>query len=112
MTNTISLIIGIILGAGVVSAGFWLGRKEGRTVEPKKLKGRKLIEQQAQEKKQNIEAILGLMESGNQPLTNNHVEQMLGIPESTVTRYFDELEKAGRVRHVGKTGQDVFYEKV
>ena len=57
-----------------------------------------------------MEAILGLMESGNQPLTNNHVEQMLGIPESTVTRYFDELEKEGKIKQVGKTGVHVFYE--
>jgi predicted HTH transcriptional regulator len=70
-----------------------------------------LIEKQAEEKKRNLAAILGLMESGNQPLTNNLVEQMLGIPESTVTRYFDELEKEGKVRQVGKTGGMCFMKR-
>jgi hypothetical protein len=37
---------------------------------------------------------------------------MLGIPESTVTRYFDELEKEGKIKQIGKTGRDVAYELV
>ena len=59
-----------------------------------------------------MEPIDGVQGKELRTVTNNHVEQMLGIPESTVTRYFDELEKAGKIRQVGKTGRDVFYEKV
>jgi Fic family protein len=107
-------LILIIVGIVAVGLGYWLGRnksKKGGCVnnnDAEKKTG--LIEQQAEEKKRNLEAILGLMRSGNQPLTNNDVEAMLGIPESTVTRYFDELEKAGKVRQIGQTGRDVAYE--
>ncbi len=39
------------------------------------------------------------------------IVQMLGIPESSVTRYMDELEKEGKVRQVGETGAGVRYER-
>jgi hypothetical protein len=68
-------------------------------------------DEQAEEKKKNLEQVLGLIEKQGK-VTNNDVEKMLGIPESTVTRYFDELEKEGKVRQVGKTGQNVFYTKM
>jgi Fic family protein len=106
--NIINIIILVVVGFAAAGFGYWLGRK--KPLNQIKVKDKGLIERQADEKRQNIEAILGLMESGNQPLTNNHVEQMLGIPESTVTRYFDELEREGRVRQVGATGRDVYYE--
>lgn len=67
---------------------------------------------QTEQKERDKEAIIGLMETGNQPLTNEHVRQMLGISEATVTRYFDELEKEGKIKQVGKTGAHIFYEKI
>jgi predicted HTH transcriptional regulator len=122
----------IIIGIVAIGFGYWLGKNKRRkntgfcSHSPKMANGENksggnggvegekgnLIEKQAEEKKLNLEAILGLMESGNEPLTNDHVKQMLGIPESTVTRYFDELEKEGKIRQVGKTGRNVFYERV
>lgn len=70
------------------------------------------VSKQTEEKEQNKQAILDLMESGNQPLTNEHVRQMLGIPDATATRYLDELEKDGKIKQVGKTGAHVYYEKL
>lgn len=101
------IIIPVILGVIAVVLGYWLGKRKspGET----RVKEIGLIEQQAEEKRRNKEAILGLMVSGNQPLTDDQVEKMIGIPESTVTRYFDELEKEGKIKQVGKTGRDVFY---
>ena len=72
--------------------------------------GEPLIERQKREKEANKTAILTLLET-NTPLTNNHIEQMLDIPESTVTRYMDELEKEGKVRQIGATGAGVRYER-
>ena len=69
------------------------------------------MSKQQEEKKRNKEAIYGLLET-NHPLTNSDVQMMLGIPESTATRYFDELEKEGKVRQVGKTGRYVSYERI
>ena len=70
------------------------------------------VSKQTEEKEHNKKAILDLMESGNQPLTNEHIRQMLDISEATATRYLDELEKEGKVKQVGKTGAHVFYEKI
>ena len=119
-------LILIITGIIAVALGFWLGKKHSplQANDDKGEKGGKseekkigLIEQQAEEKKRNLEAILGLMRHIDEAqgkesitLTNSQVEAMLGIPESTVTRYFDELEKAGKVRQIGETGRDVAYE--
>ena len=70
------------------------------------------VSKQTEEREQNKQAILDLMESGNQPLTNEHLRQMSGVSEATATRYLDELEKEGKVKQVGKTGAHVFYEKI
>ncbi len=70
------------------------------------------VSKQTEEKEHNKQAILDLMESGNQPLTNEHLRQMSGVSEATATRYLDELEKEGKVKQVGKTGAHVFYEKI
>ncbi|MDE1971227.1 MAG: hypothetical protein KGI50_06675 [Patescibacteria group bacterium] len=67
---------------------------------------------QTENKEQEKKALLDFMESGNQLLTNEHVRMMLGISEATATRYFDELEKEGKIRQVGKEGAHVFYEKI
>ena len=73
--------------------------------------GRGFIGNQAKEKEENKNSILGFLETQGK-LTNNHVEQMLGISDATATRYLDELEKEGKIRQVGKTGRDVYYEKI
>lgn len=66
---------------------------------------------QQRQKELDKETIYGLLET-NHPLTNNDVEAMLGISDASATRYFDELEKEGKVRQVGKTGRYVHYERV
>ncbi len=103
MSPLLIFFLGFVIGGAVV----WLvlGFQ-------KKKKRESLVERQAREKERDKEAILGLMESGNQPLTNSHIKMMLDIPESTATRYLEELEKEGKIRQVGKTGRSVYYEKV
>ena len=65
-----------------------------------------LIERQKREKEAHKASILELFKTTT-PLTNNHIEQMLGISDATATRYLEELEKEGKVRQVGKTGRGV-----
>ena len=100
------LLIIFILGLVVGGAGVWLFFK---------FKNRKkkigLIEKQRREKEQDKKAILGILETQT-PLTNNHIEQLLGISDATATRYLEELEKEGLVRQVGKTGSGVYYERL
>ncbi len=45
-------------------------------------------------------------------LTNEDVQKLLRVTNRTATRYFDELEKDGRVKQVGEVGRGVFYEKI
>jgi len=37
---------------------------------------------------------------------------MLGVSNTTAERYLDQLEKAGKLKQIGKTGQGVTYNKV
>ena len=104
MDKLIYLII-LLVGVGV---GYFLGRKGGILG---KGKNKSLIKQQAEEKKRNKEAIVGILETQT-PLTNNHIEQLLGISDATATRYLEELEQERKIRQVGATGSHVFYEKV
>ena len=61
-------------------------------------------------KQANLERIMELlMDKGE--VSNADVRQALGISDATATRYFDELEKEGKVRQVGKTGRHVHYER-
>jgi len=45
-------------------------------------------------------------------ITNDKIEKMLGISNATAERYLNELEKAGLLKQVGKTGVKTYYEKV
>jgi len=97
MTYLITAIIAFFLGYVVAS------KKHSSTPN--------LISKQQKEKEQNKQAIYELLET-NRPLTNNDVEVMLGVSDATATRYFDELEKEGKVRQIGKTGRHVSYERI
>ena len=90
MIYIVAIITGII--------GFILGW----TLASRK-KGGGFNSQQSENKEQGKRAIYELLET-NHPLTNNDIEAMLGISDATATRYFEELEKEGKVRQVGKTG--------
>ena len=95
MQYIVTLVIGLLIGYFVAS----------------KKQKISFISKQQREKEAGKDAIYGLLET-NHPLTNNDVEAMLGISDATATRYFDELEKEGKVRQVGKTGRFVSYERI
>ena len=104
MFNPVVSVVLATIALVVLGAYQLLGKENKSTDVP--------VSKQTEEKEHNKQAIMGLMESGNQPLTNEHIRQMLDISEATATRYLDELEKEGKVKQVGKTGAHVFYEKM
>ena len=111
---SIGIAVVALLGMGVwLIVDSRLARDEyaKRTYTPLSGVTTSLIEKQAEEKRRNKEAILGILETQS-PLTNNHVEQLLGISDATAERYLQELENEGKVRQVGKTGKYVFYELI
>jgi predicted HTH transcriptional regulator len=95
MPNIIYLIIGIIIG-------YLIGKRT--------MKGG-LISEQAEDKKRNLEKILARL-SENPKISNDDVQQLLGVSDATATRYLEELELWGHIRQVGRTGKHVTYEKV
>lgn len=102
---TVSIVLAIV---ALVGLGIYEFMKKPNIATPFAEPKSKQTEHKESEK----QAILVLMQTGNEPLTNEYVRQMLGISEATATRYFDELEREGKVKQVGKTGAHVFYEKI
>ena len=103
-----------------------VGKGKETSVGEEKGKRKKQIE----EKKENKKSILKLLEKkdpnpsemdGQDPnsslmnwqgkITNNEVEKLLGVSDSTVGRYLDELEEEGKIKQIGKTGHTVYYIK-
>ncbi len=97
--NTLTIIIVLIVG--IVLGSIFSIRKSN------KQKG--LIYQQIQEKQENKDKILRFLNS-NERIVNNDVEKLLGVSDSTATRYLDELEKEDKINQIGKTGSAVYYQ--
>jgi predicted HTH transcriptional regulator len=47
----------------------------------------------------------------NGQITNNQAQDLIGFSDASAERYLDDLEKEGKIRQVGKTGEAVFYIK-
>jgi predicted HTH transcriptional regulator len=58
-----------------------------------------------------LEQIMGNFSSDDE-ITNDKVERLLGVSSSSAERYLNELEKSGKLRQIGSTGQNVAYKKV
>ena len=61
-------------------------------------------------KRLKLEKIMGLFAKKNK-ITNDQVEKLLHVSDSTATRYLDELEKENKITQNGKTGKGVVYTK-
>jgi hypothetical protein len=70
-----------------------------------------LVKKQAKDKADNKQKILKFLE-GKEKITNNNVENFLGVSNATAERYLDELEKEGVLKQVGDIGQGVYYVKI
>lgn len=74
-------------------------------------KGRSVIQAQKEKKLRNMEKIVGHFSDHN-AATNDEVQELLGVSDATATRYLAELELAGTIRQVGRSGRHVHYERV
>lgn len=62
-------------------------------------------------KEENLEKLLKHFEKHSKA-TNDDVEKLLGVSDSTAYRYLEELEAGRKIRQVGKVGAGVYYEKI
>lgn len=96
MSNIIFLVIGILIG-------YWLG---GRRAQGSPLLG--VNQTRRENKEEDFSKILATAkEKGS--ISNSDVEELLGVSDSTATRYLDELEKQGKLTQIGETGKHVIY---
>ena len=93
------LIAGAIIGGVVVY--LMMERKTERVVVGNEDEAKK------KENFQKIEAFMAQKEK----FTNDDLQDLLGVSDTTIGRYLDELEKEGKIKQVGKTGIGVFYTK-
>ncbi len=62
-------------------------------------------------KRKKLEKIMSLFITKSK-ITNDEVEKYLHCSDATATRYLSQLEKEGKIKQSGKTGQGVSYSKI
>ena len=99
----------ILIIVGVV--GILVGRKLAVRRKMKQMHG--AVEERANARDENMEKLrqhLASKRGARHPfVTNNAVEQLLGVSDATATRYLDALEKEGAIEQVGIEGRGVHY---
>lgn len=104
----VSFVIGLVVGGGVV----WYLLKNKKAQKHGDVGGiAKFAQEQADKKQENKQKILEFLR-GREEITNNDVENLISVSNTTAWRYLDELEKEGVLRQVGDTGKEVYYKKI
>ena len=114
MSNIIYIAIGFLLGVVFAKWRFdsQIREKQGRGRRAESGVGSNATnEHRAQEHQKHLDRILGSFGADDE-ITNDKVEHLLGVSNTTAERYLDQLEKAGKLKQIGKTGQGVTYNKV
>lgn len=99
------MIAGIVVGSMIIyTVGVLTGVYVGYSI-------RKHTESRPQKTaptKADRRKILNLLKEQGR-VTNNDVQALLNIGDSTATRYLERLENSGDIIQQGKTGRNVFY---
>ena len=101
MKKIFAFIIGSIVGIFVTL--FVLGKQ---AVGPQEKQAVKTSDKSKKGKAK--QKILDLLQQQGR-VTNNDVENLIGVSDATATNYLDELEEEGLIVQQGKTGRSVFY---
>ena len=97
------LFIGIILIIGIF-VGVIIALVLSEDDEPV------LIKKQSFEKKDNLKKITKFVKDKGK-VSNDDVERICKVSNTSAWRYLEELENMGELRQVGESGQSVYYEK-
>ena len=132
MTSILFFIAGISLGYYLKSKITKNAPPEDRTFAPKQPE--EILEMQAEAREALTERtekrkgkILNLLNSEavhdeelkacgvediKKGITTENVEKLLDVSGATARKYLNELEEEKKIKQIGKTGRDVYYEKV
>lgn len=94
------LFLGIVIGAGIAL----LSRTDTDS-------DMQFVGHLVGKKKENLKKLMEYFEK-NDRVTNDDVEKLLGVSNTTAYRYLEDLEQCGNIRQVGRTGAGVYYEKI
>ncbi|PCI28190.1 hypothetical protein COB55_04155 [Candidatus Wolfebacteria bacterium] len=102
MENILYFIAGLALG-------FWIkGRGVTTTTATTDSKAQEKELNQFEAKVENKKKIFELAQSMER-ITNEDVEQLLGVSDATATRYLSELEEEEKIQQIGTVGTGVYY---
>ncbi len=94
-------ILWLVIGAVV---GFMVGYLVKRTPA----NAESLTEKMALEHQANIKKAIEFID-GKDVVTNDELQNLLKVSDSTVGRYLNELEKSGHLTQIGTMGRSVSY---
>lgn len=100
MNLFLTFIIGLIVGG----VGVWVLMKLLDGARSKEID----IPERFEEKAENIAKIKKYISSKDK-ITNDEIQNLLGVSDTTIGRYLEELEADKVIKQVGKTGQAVYY---
>jgi len=98
------LLLIILIGA----TGIWFGYK---LAIRKKIKEVDYIPDKIETKKENVRKLLDVIKNHKEKITNNDVERILNVSDSTAERYLSDLVEAGALEQVGGEGRGVYYKR-
>ena len=93
----------IIIGVVGVLLGFTLGRVDAHRHLST------FVNKERYPKKERRKQMLLKHLKDRRRITNDEVEELLGVSDATATRYFDELEEEGEIVQKGE-GRGTYYE--
>jgi Fic family protein len=100
MVTLLSFLAGIFVGA--IGAYLLLGkRKTSGSIAA-------YTDQRSREKQNRKERLMTVVKERG-TITNNDVEELLNIADSTATNYLQELEREGKIEQIGTQGRFVHY---
>lgn len=112
-----NFIWGILAGIGVATIVclVWMKTKKPVLLDSKTSNrgtGEKIVYQNEDEaKKQENLAKIESYIANKERFTNDELQNILGVSDTTIGRYLEELESTDKIKQVGKTGKFVYYTK-
>lgn len=95
MTALGLFVLGILFGSFVT---WWIIQAQERFYAADTLKGKRM------------HLVMALVEE-KERVTNDDVEELLEVSDATAERYLEQLEEAGIIKQMGRTGKFVYYTK-